>query len=105
MVLRRREACDNPYRRASLTKHGLMKLSTRKASVVADWTKAEVMEAIARRGIGLPPDYELFGRSFDGLDMRFMKPLREQRPEDFEVVKKWYPFIEADEKRWAHYGL
>lgn len=98
-------ACDNPYRRASLTKHGLMKLSTRKASVVADWTKAEVMEALARRGIGLPPDYELFGRSFDGLDMRFMKPLREQRPEDFEVVKKWYPFIEADEKRWAHYGL
>ena len=37
--------------------------------------------------------------------MRFMKPLREQRPEDFEVVKKWYPFIEADEKRWEHYGL
>ena len=98
-------ACDNPYRRASLTKHGLMKLTTRKASVVADWTKSEVMAAIERRGIGLPPDYELFGRSFDGLDMRFMKPLREKRPKDFEVVKQWYPFIEADEKRWAHYGL
>ena len=52
-----------------------------------------------------PPDYELFGRSFDGLDMRFMKPLREKRPDDFAVVKKWYPFIEADEKRWEHYGL
>lgn len=98
-------ACDNPYRRASLTKHGLMKQTTHKASVVADWTKAEVMDAIARRGIGLPPDYELFGRSFDGLDMRFMKPLREKRPDDFAVVKKWYPFIEADEKRWEHYGL
>lgn len=98
-------ACDNPYRRASLTKHGLMKLTTRKVSVVADWTKSEVMAAIDRRGIGLPPDYELFGRSFDGLDMRFMKPLREKRPKDFEVVKQWYPFIEADEKRWAHYGL
>ena len=98
-------ACDNPYRRASLTKHGLMKQTTHKASVVADWKKAEVMDAIARRGIGLPPDYELFGRSFDGLDMRFMKPLREKRPDDFAVVKKWYPFIEADEKRWEHYGL
>lgn len=54
---------------------------------------------------GLPPDYELFGRSFDGLDMRFMKPLREKRPKDFEVVKQWCPFIEADEKRWSHYGL
>ena len=39
-------ACDNPYRRASLTKHGLMKQSTHKASVVADWTKAEVMDGL-----------------------------------------------------------
>ena len=66
--------------------------------------QAEPM-AVKKLDLLLPPDYELFGRSFDGLDMRFMKPLREQRPEDFEVVKKWYPFIEADEKRWAHYGL
>ncbi|WP_148039642.1 phosphoadenosine phosphosulfate reductase [Slackia faecicanis] len=98
-------ACDNPYRRASLTRHGLMKKTTRKASVIADWTKKECMDAIAERGIGLPPDYELFGRSFDGLDMRFMKPLRENRPEDFEIVRKWYPFIKADELRWEHYGL
>lgn len=98
-------ACDNPYRRASLTRHGVMKQSTRKASVIADWTKQEVMDAIKKRGIGLPPDYELFGRSFDGLDMRFMKPLREQRPDDFEVVKQWYPLIKADELRWEHYGL
>lgn len=98
-------ACDNPYRRASLTKHGIMKLTTRKASVIADWTKAEVMGALEKRGIGLPPDYELFGRSFDGLDMRFMKPLREKRPQDFEIVRKWYPLIKADELRWEHYGL
>lgn len=98
-------ACDNPYRRASLTRHGVMKKTTRKASVIADWTKSEVMDALERRGIGLPPDYELFGRSFDGLDMRFMKPLREKSPEDFAIVEKWYPFIKADELRWEHYGL
>lgn len=98
-------ACDNPYRRASLTKHGIIKMTTRKASVIADWTKGEVMAALQRRGIGLPPDYELFGRSFDGLDMRFMKPLREKRPEDFAVVKEWYPFVETDILRWEHYGL
>ena len=98
-------ACDNPYRRASLTRHGVMKTSTHKASVIADWTKQEVMDALVRRGIGLPPDYELFGRSFDGLDMRFMKPLREKRPQDFAVVEKWYPFVRVDELRWEHYGL
>lgn len=98
-------ACDSPYRRASLTRHGLMKESTRKASVIADWTKSEVMEALDRRGIGLPPDYELFGRSFDGLDMRFIKPIRDNRPEDYEIIKQWYPLIDVDILRWEHYGL
>lgn len=98
-------ACDSPYRRTALMKNGVMKHSTRKASVVADWTKAEVMDSLERRGIGLPPDYELFGRSFDGLDMRFIKPIRDNRPEDYEVIKKWYPLIDMDILRWEHYGL
>lgn len=98
-------ACDSIQRRASLTKHGVMKRSNRKVSVIADWTKSEVMDALDRRGIGMPPDYELFGRSFDGLDKRFMEPLREKRPEDFALVEKWYPLIRADELRWSHYGL
>ncbi|RVU97043.1 phosphoadenosine phosphosulfate reductase [Coriobacteriales bacterium OH1046] len=98
-------ACDSPYRRAALTRHGLMKESTRKASVIADWTKAEVMDALGRRGIGLPPDYGLFGRSFDGYDMRFMRPLRERRPRDYEIVRKWYPLIGSDELRCEHYGI
>lgn len=98
-------ACDSIQRRASLTKHGVMKTTTRKASVICDWTKGEVMDALERRGIGLPPDYELFGRSFDGLDARFMVPLKEHRPEDYRIIKEWFPFVDADERRWAHYGF
>ena len=97
-------ACDSIQRRASLTRNGVMKRTTHKASVIADWTKSEVMDALERRGIGLPPDYELFGRSFDGLDERFMRPLRENRPEDYEAVKQWFPFVEADILRHDHYG-
>lgn len=97
-------ACDSIQRRASLTRNGVMKRTTHKASVIADWTKSEVMDALERRGIGLPPDYELFGRSFDGLDERFMRPLRESRPEDYEAVKQWFPFVEADILRHDHYG-
>lgn len=98
-------AADSIQRRASLTKHGVMRESTHKVSPIADWLKAEVMQALEDRGVGLPPDYVMFGRSFDGLDKRFMEPLREQRPEDFEIVRRWYPLIQADEMRWEHYGL
>lgn len=98
-------ACDSIQRRASLTKHGVVKPLKHKCSPIADWTKGEVMAALERRGIGLPPDYVMFGRSFDGLDKRFMEPLRKQRPEDFAIVEKWYPLIKSDEMRWAHYGF
>ena len=98
-------ACDSIQRRASLTKHGVIKPAKHKVSPIADWTKGEAMAALERRGIGLPPDYVLFGRSFDGLDKRFMEPLRKQRPEDFEIVKKWFPLIQSDEMRWEHYGI
>lgn len=98
-------ACDSIPRRASLTKHGVLKKTTHKASVIADWQKGEVMEALEKRGIGLPPDYEMFGRSFDGLDKRFMQPLKEKRSKDFGVIKKWFPFVDADIYRWQHYNM
>lgn len=42
-------ACDSIPRRASLTKHGVLKKTTHKASVIADWQKNEVMEALEKK--------------------------------------------------------
>lgn len=98
-------AADSIVRRASLTKHGVMKPSSRKVSPIADWLKGEVMDAIARRGIELPIDYEIFGRSFDGLDNRFIRPLRDHLPEDYERLCEWFPLLETDILRCEHYGI
>lgn len=98
-------ACDSIPRRASLTKHGVLKKTTHKACVIADWQKCEVMAALEERGIGLPPDYEMFGRSFDGLDMRFIQPIKENYPQDFAKIKKWFPFVDSDIDRWEHYDM
>lgn len=98
-------AADSIVRRASFVTHGVMKPASRKVSPVADWLKSEVMEAIERRGVKLPIDYELFGRSFDGLDARFTEPMREHLPDDYEVLRTWFPMIEVDILRREHYGL
>lgn len=98
-------AADSIVRRASFVRHGVMKASSRKVSVIADWLKAEVMGAIERRGVELPIDYELFGRSFDGFDYRFLKPLRDHLPEDFERLIEIYPLAEADLWRHEHYAV
>ncbi|MDY3129967.1 MAG: hypothetical protein SOW20_08110 [Berryella intestinalis] len=98
-------AADSIVRRASFVKHGVMKKSSMKVSPIADWLKAEVYEAIERRGIDLPIDYEIFGRSFDGIDRRFTEPMREHLPKDYAVLKEWFPMIEADIVRWGSYDM
>lgn len=89
-------ASDSIVRRASFVKHGVIKEHSHKVSPIADWLKGEVYSAIERRGIKLPIDYDIWGRSFDGLDYRFIAPMRDKLPEDFSLLKEWFPLIEAD---------
>lgn len=89
-------AADSIVRRASFTRHGVMKPRDRKVSPVADWVKAEVMGRIATAGITLPVDYDWFGRSFDGIDHRFLKPISEHAPDDFARILDWFPLADLE---------
>lgn len=76
--------------------HGPRKVATRKISAIWDWRKAQVIGAIASSGATLGPEYEWFGRSFDGIDARFLRPLREHAPTDYERILHWFPLAEMD---------
>lgn len=89
-------AADSIVRRASLSRHGVMKPSNLKVSPIADWLKREVMDCISSHGVDLPIDYEWFGRSFDGIDYRFLAPIAEHSPEDFQRILAWYPLAELE---------
>lgn len=89
-------AADSIVRRGSFVKYGLLKPSGRKVSPVADWLKAEVMGRIEAEGIQLPIDYEWFGRSFDGIDYRFIEPLSRLAPDDYQRVLDWFPLAELE---------
>lgn len=93
-------AADSIVRRASLTKHGVMKPQNKKVSVIADWLKSEVTDAIEAEGTRLSDDYPIWGRSFDGLDARFTGPLREHYPKDYELLERWVPLADLDIIRW-----
>jgi 3'-phosphoadenosine 5'-phosphosulfate sulfotransferase (PAPS reductase)/FAD synthetase len=98
-------AVDSPLRRISYNQHGLWRRSMRMWLPVGDWRKRDVMSAIERAGIKLPLDYELFGRSFDGLDYRFLSKLRERLPRDYARVLEWFPLAEADVFRYERMGF
>lgn len=89
-------ASDSLVRRASIKKHGAMKIKNHKVSPIYDWLQGSVHDYIEYHGVDLPIDYELFGRSFDGLDYRFVKPIKENLPDDYEQIKKWFPLIDLE---------
>lgn len=89
-------ANDSIMRRLSFTKHGVWKGNTRKVSTIWDWSVAEVRDCIARARVDLPPDYDWFGRSFDGIDHRFLGPLAKHAPADYQRVLDWFPLAELE---------
>lgn len=92
-------AADSPRRMLALRKYGAISEAKRQFFPVWDWRKARLVDEITAAGVKLPVDYRLFGRSFDGIDYRFLAPIREHFPDDYQRILKWFPLAEAEIKR------
>lgn len=97
-------AVDSPMRMAGVKRHGPINRSARTYMPVHDWNAARLREELVKGGIKLPVDYILFGRSFDGLDLRFLLPLKKHRPRDYAKVLEWFPLAEIEIWRYERYG-
>lgn len=89
-------ATDSIVRRIAMRDHGPMRHGTRKVSPIWDWRITDVRNAMAYHEIEWPVDYEWFGRSFDGIDYRFLRPIKDNAPEDYERLLDWYPLLELE---------
>lgn len=94
---------DSPMRRIGIKTHGAINHNDKRFYPVYDWNKERLLNEIDAAGVKLPVDYELFGRTFDGLDYRFLKPISERFPEDYEKILTWFPF--ADMEIYRREGL
>ena len=98
-------ANDSLERRSMIQQYGPIRENSRKCSPIWDWTADETRDWLDSFGIEGPPDYAMFGTSFDGLAPRFTEPIRESFPEDYETIKAWFPLIGLDTVRREAYGL
>lgn len=89
-------ACDSPQRRIAMATHGPVNRGERTMSVIWDWQIADVRAMLAKHKMPLPVEYEWFGRSYDGLDRRFLEPLSEHAPDDYERVLEWFPLAQME---------
>ncbi len=87
---------DNPLRQIAVKQAGAYNSDLRTFMTVYDWKKARVLEEITTAGVGLPVDYAVWGRSFDGLDWRFLQPLRDKFPADYEKVRALFPLVDLE---------
>ncbi|RIU50898.1 hypothetical protein [Klebsiella pneumoniae] len=88
-------AADSPMRRISLMSHGPISYQTRQWSPVWEWTKGDLIAAFDAAGVKLPADYRVFGRTFDGLDYRFMAPMKREFPRDYARLLEWFPLLDV----------
>ncbi len=93
-------AADSPMRRIAIKKHGPISINQGRYHPVWDWLKADLIKCFDKHKVKLPIDYQLFGRSFDGLDLRFLLPLKKHRPKDFQKVLEWFPCADLEIYRW-----
>lgn len=97
-------AVDSPQRMMALRKYGAINHAKRQFFPIWDWRKDRLIAEIERSGVRLPVDYRMFGRSFDGIDYRFLRPLRDTYPEDYARVLNWFPLADLEIARRQYVG-
>jgi len=98
-------AADSQNRYSLFKRKGMaaaINVSAKKFYPIADWNKERLLDKIKAAGLKLPVDYRLFGKTFDGTDLRFIAPLREHFPADYQRVLDIEPFCDMEFFRYEH---
>jgi hypothetical protein len=94
---------DNLQRYRSISKFGAINDKIKTFFPVYDYKIEDVVRSIKSvEGLKLPIDYSIWGKTFDGLDYRFIKPVKEKFPEDYEKIKNFFPLIDLEIMRYEH---
>lgn len=93
-------AADSPNRRSAINQYGAINWKRRYFYPIWDMNKAGLIDLMNEHQVKLPLDYELFGRSFDGIDYRFLAPLRDYRPADYGRILEWFPMAHMEVMRY-----
>lgn len=95
-------ATDSLNRWSAIKQYGAVNEKRRTFYPTYDWRKDDLIDAIVKADVKLPVDYRMFGRSFDGLDYRFLKPIKDLYPRDYRRILEWFPLAEIELKRMEY---
>jgi len=88
---------DNLDRRMMMYQNGVLgKKNRRFYYVIWDWNIDHVTTIIAKYRVKLPKAYRFSERTVAAIDYFYMKPFREEYPDDFEKILEWFPLLEVE---------
>ena len=94
-------SADSLNRWRTINKYGAVNENRQTFYPVYDWDIEKLVSEIKQANIKLPIDYKIWGKSFDGLDYRFIKPLKDHFPDDYEKLKEYFPLIDVEILRYG----
>lgn len=99
------KAADSIMRYISMKKHGQINYNDKKFYPIFDFKKADMIFYLRKHKIKLPKEYQYFGRSFDGIDYRFIAPIKKYFPADYQKIKELFPLVDIEILRyeWRNY--
>ena len=94
---------DSALRRQQMRRMRGLNVNQGKWYPIFDFENKDVPAIINRHDVKMPFCYELFGISFENIDFRFSKPIRDNCPNNWENIKKYYPMADSIISRTEYY--
>lgn len=95
---------DSIIRRAMIKRSGCVDEKRGRFYPVANFNKAEILAYIKHHKLKPAPETAVIGHSFRSLMPKDAYMIKAHYPQDFEKIKRWFPFIEASVKHYEVYG-
>lgn len=95
---------DSIVRRAMIKRSGCIDEKRGRFYPVANFNKEEILRYIKHHNLKPAPETAVIGHSFRSLMPRDIYLIKKYYPQDFEKIKRWFPFVEASAKHYEIYG-
>ncbi len=91
--------CESIERNAMIKASGVIDEVHHVIYPLAEWSPAKVKQYLLNNNIRLSPEYRYAKRSIGDLRPENMEIVKEHFPDDYETIKRIFPYIEAHEHR------
>lgn len=94
---------DSPMRRKQMRMTEGFSPKTARWYPIWDFENRDALDIIKRHGCKIPYDYELFGITYENIDYRFSKVIRDECPENWKKIIAEFPLLDRLLTRHEYY--